>query len=302
MFVLTLLATDQTALTQPYAIFARTEAYWQSARYPKELSYGIVVSVWERGNQSVAHYHSSYDARTDKVRIAAVSDEELAHPYTPHGINFSIKILNGGIPASAPQRTFDYLGVPVLAPNYSFTLRATPPLTVEMDGADLVREIRREFHDPAPPGHVQPDTGLKTIAVVTSISSHYVVRLKDVESVDAHNDYHLTLQPIHEPEKYRLRDVWVNASSFATDKLVTQGNFLYGGMGGVPWTVSFEEISGAPYIASEYTESAFSLDQYHYDAARITFEDVKPEAAPPFSNLRTFDVNALTGVPPLLEP
>ena len=83
MFVLASAATDASAIAQPYAIFARTEAYWQSARYPKQLSYGVVISVWENGKESSAHYHGAYDARTNSVRVAAVSDEEVAHPYVP---------------------------------------------------------------------------------------------------------------------------------------------------------------------------------------------------------------------------
>lgn len=45
----------------PYAIFERAEAYWESARYPKQLSYAVTISVWNGGIVSSAHYHSSYD-------------------------------------------------------------------------------------------------------------------------------------------------------------------------------------------------------------------------------------------------
>lgn len=292
----------QPSGAQPYAIFARAQAYWESAAYPKELSYGVTVSVWDRGKISSAHYHSAYDARTNQVFVTAVSDEELAHPYTPRGINFTINVLNGKTPISAPQHSFDYLGVPVLAPNYSFGMRIGSPSVQQRSDADLVQQVRREFHDPMPRGRKPQDTQLKTIATVTTVSRNYVIALSGIEVIDGHNDYHLLLRPVRDPQKYRLRDVWVDAVSFATDKLVTQGNFAYGGATDVPWTVSFKQIDRAPYIISESTKSAFSLVRHHYDAASVTFEEVRGASPPPFSNLRTFDVNPETGVPALLEP
>jgi hypothetical protein len=59
--------------------------------------------------------------------------------------------MNFGGPPTAPGRPdpeSDFFGVPLLAPNYSFALGATaltPPPQKPSD-AELVREIRAEFH------------------------------------------------------------------------------------------------------------------------------------------------------------
>src|SRR5690348_16928574 len=93
-------------LKDPYAIFAAARTHWEIARYPSQLSYAVGISVTKNGVVSEAHYHSYYDSLTNHISVNAVSDEELAHPYTPHGINIVANVLGGSIPLSAPERTF----------------------------------------------------------------------------------------------------------------------------------------------------------------------------------------------------
>jgi hypothetical protein len=84
-------------LTDPYAIFAQARERWESARYPSQLAYDVVVSVTRRGVNTAAHYHLYYDAQANSVKVNAVSDEELAHPYTPHGINTFFNVFGGSL-------------------------------------------------------------------------------------------------------------------------------------------------------------------------------------------------------------
>lgn len=286
-------------LTDPYVIFAQTRQYWEAARYPAQLSYTVVVTATRAGKPSVAHYHLYYDAVANHVSVRAVSDEEIAHPYTPHGINVIFSPFGGRIPLSSPEQTFDYLGVPVLAPNYSFGISTYVPHATYENSDELVAEIRREFHDPGPR---RPASGLKTIANIDVVRRSYVISLIGLAEVDGHTDYELQLQPLRDPGRYRLRKVWVNALSFATDKLASQGNFTQGGMTGIPWTVSFRQAGNAPYIASESTSVPFTLDRRSYDSATVEFQDVTGARIPGIMQISSFAVNDWTGVPPLTEP
>lgn len=284
-------------LADPYAIFARAREHWESARYPKQLAYDVVVHVTHRGIASTSHYHLYYDAVADSIKVNAVSDEELAHPYTPHGINTFFNFFGGQIPMSSPQHSFDYLGVPVLAPNYSFGIAPYIKPSPQVDSAELVREIRREFHDPpkraAPPG----SSALPTIASVDVVRRHYVIELNGTTDVDGHQDYDLRLRPVRDPGAYRLREVWIDTQTFATDRLVTQGNFVDGGMTGVPWTVTFRQNDGVPYIASEQTSQSFSVDRRAYDGATVSFENIRPQRIPAYASLMGFG-----GTQALTEP
>ncbi len=290
------------AQTDPYAIFAAARTRWEAARYPAQVAYTIAVTVSHDGTISAAHYHSYYDSVENRVDVNAVSDEEIANPYTPHGISVFFQPFGARIPLSSPERTFDYLGVPVLAPNYSFGIAGSVSHSPNANDQELVAEIRREFCDPAPSRNARPDSGLKTIASVEIVRRAYVIQLAGMAQIGGHADYDLRLRPVSEPGRYRLREVWVDAQTFATDKLVSEGNFTQGGMTGVTWTVTFRQISGAPYLASESTAQSFRLTRRAYDSALITFTDLLPKRAPAIMRIATFAVNSESGVPALREP
>lgn len=295
-------ASAQTALTDPYAIFAAARTHWETARYPTQVAYTVTVTVRHKGVASEAHYHSYYDSVENRVDVNALSDEEIARPYTPHGISVFLQPFGARIPLSSPEHTFDYLGVPVLAPNYSFGIAASAAHAPDANNAELVTEIRREFCDPAPPRNGTADSGLKTIAAIEIVRRAYVIVLHGITQVNGHADYDLGLLPIAAPERYRLREIWIDARTFATDRLVSQGNFTHGGMTSVKWMVDFREINGAPYLASETTTQSFRLGRRSYDSATIAFSDITAKRAPPIMRISTFAVNADSGVPPLREP
>lgn len=292
-------------VSDPYEIFARARARLEAARYPAQVSYTVAVTATRRGITSTAHYHVYYDSTTGAVHVLGVSDEELAHPYTPHGINTSLNLFGGkGIPLSAPQQTFDLLGVPVLAPNYFFGVASYVPQEPGYDAQALVNEIRREFHEPPKnvTGTAERSLGLKTIASVETAQHDYVMHLDGEQIVDGHNDYHLLLQPLRDPDRYRLRDLWIDTQNFALDRLVTQGNFSIGGVTGVAWTTTFHEIGGAPYISSESTVQSFAIFRHGYDSATVAFENISASAIPGYVSISAFAVNQDTGMPPLVEP
>ena len=292
-----------SVLKDPYAIYAAARTRWETASYPTQLSYVVAVSVARHGVTSVAHYHSYYNALANQVNVTAVSDEELAHPYTPRGISVFFSPFGAHIPLSSPEQTFDYLGVPILAPNYSFGISTYMPHSLDANSEELVKEIRREFCDPVPM-RAQPSTssGLKTIASIDVVRRSYVITLRGVATINEHVDYDLGLQPLREPGRYRLRELWIDTRSFATDKLVAQGNFTQGGMTDVRWVVSFRQVHGAPYVQSEFTNQPFILARRTYDTATVTFEDIAVKRIPIYASLSTFVSNQQTGVPPLTEP
>ncbi len=289
-------------LNDPYAIFAAARTHWETANYPSQLSYTVGVSVSRHGVASEAHYHSYYDSLVNRVNVTAVSDEEIAHPYTPHGISVFFSPFGAHIPLSSPENTFDYLGVPLLAPNYSFGISTYVPRDPAANSAELVAEIRREFCDPPPVKRQAPDSGLKTIASIDVVRRSYIITLNGITALNGHKDYDLTLRPIRDPGRYRLRQIWIDTGSFATDKLISQGNFTEGGMTGVQWTVLFHQVNGVSYLASERTEQPFVISRRAYDSATIAFTNITTKRIPAIMQMSDFAVNEQTAVPPLTEP
>lgn len=294
------------AVNDPYAIFAQARKRLQAARYPRQVSYQIAVSVTKDGITSVAHYRSYYDSSTGAVSVIGVSDEEQAHPYTPRGVNTYLNLFGSGkgIPLSEPQRTFDYMGVPFLAPNYSFGVERYVPRDSESDDAALVRKIRFEFHDRLKPLATvpAPSSSLKNIATVEALSRDYVMQLAGMEDIRGHHDYHIKLHPLQNPGRYRLRAVWIDSASFFLDRVITQGNFVSGGATTIPWTTDFANVGGQPYIESEHTAEAFSQYRRDYDSATVSFLNIVPTPIPPYARLSSVLVDEETGIPPLTEP
>src|SRR5438477_8193956 len=77
-------------LSNPYQIYARTRAAWESQRYPDYLAYTIHVQVDERGVHKSKHYHAVYEQSNGKLYVAAVSDEERAQPPVPTGMTIHL--------------------------------------------------------------------------------------------------------------------------------------------------------------------------------------------------------------------
>jgi hypothetical protein len=271
----------------PYAIFARARSHWASQQYPSVVDYTVRVNaVDESGAPQVRHYHEFWRAWCNCVVVQPpVSDEQLANPYKPSG-GFTIGIFGGkagdvGGPGMGVKG--DLFDVPALAPNYSFGIAPSLAGQGTQTPAQLVEQIRREYHDPAPAKIAQLEQryGLKTIATVVSTQREYAITLAGVDTIDGHADYHLTLRPLQDPQKYRLRDMWVECSTYATDKLRVGANFNDDATEHVPWIVNLQQWNGATYVTNEVAEAP--LDGYRgrmYDSFSVAFSIDGTDRAP----------------------
>lgn len=279
--ILLLCAVASCGSPDPYGIFERAAAVWQAQRYPNVVAYMVDVEATHNGVSEHRHYHEYWSALDNRTFIKPpVSDEQLLHPYVPSaGVNFMG--WNIGAPRAGTGAR-DFIAPPLLAPNYTFGIAAyTPPQS--LTPSQIVEEIRREYHDPAP-GKVYKlaqQSGLTTIAVA---------------SVSARVYFHLTLQPLRDPLKYRLRDLWIDVDTYRTERTRIAGNFTDTAMEQVPWMVRFRQVGDATYIASEDAQAP--IVGYHgpmYSQYSVSFAAPQPGTLPVMAEW--------TGVPdPLVEP
>jgi hypothetical protein len=184
-----------------------------------------------------------------------------------------------GFRLGKPQPPTDFLGVPMISPTYAFGLAKFVPMQPphKPTDAELVAEIRKQFHDPNPRARVMPTptpSGLPEIADVTAYKRDYVISLAGEDLVNGHTCYHLALQPVHNAGRYRLRDVWVDESTFATERLKESMNFVNGPGTDVPWTVDFADIGGAHYVSTEHADAPMSYRGLIYTSASVRFENI----------------------------
>ncbi|MDE2482309.1 MAG: hypothetical protein KGN02_08980 [bacterium] len=269
-------ATRSDASPDPYSIYAQARSAWRENRYPPQIAYDVAVAVTEGGKERVERYRSAYDARRGVVRVDPVSDYELAHPVKPTGVNLALLFLRVG----KPLPPVDFLGVPRLAPTYSFGMSGfvPAPSPTPFDSAALVREIRADFHDPNPRERATPTpraSELPEIAFESASHHDYTVTLLGSDEVAGHACYHLRLRPMRDPRHLRLRELWVDQASFATWKIVEALNFANGPGTTVPWTIRFADLGGAHYIAREDADAPIRAGGEIYERAEVRFEHVR---------------------------
>lgn len=264
--------------TDPYEIFAQARRYWESQRYPGQLQYTVVVRVREGGQDRVQHFHSGYDAYTGSIVFDPVSDEELAHPHDPKGINIGIFFWRIG----KQEPPVDFLGAPDLSPNYGFGIGTTPltPVPRPLTSAEIVQQVRDQFNDPdphaSPAPSPEPTPELHEIATVYARNRAYDVSLVGTDDIDGSPAYHLALHPLREPHRYRLRDLWVDTATYAPRKLIEALNFANGPGTNVPWSVTFTKRDGALYIDKETALAPMQYRGLIYTQASVSIEDVSP--------------------------
>lgn len=270
------------AAPDPYSIYQNAQAFWLSQRYPAYLAYDVAVQVVQGGVVRIERYQSSFDATDGSIWVDAVSDYEHAHPYVPPGgLNFFIQTHQIG----KPEEPIDFIGVPILAPTYTFGMApfiAQAPPSQQSD-AQIVGEVRAAFHDPYPVGRTPPPAppdALPQIAHLIVARRIYTISLIGEESVEGHQCYHLTLRPLHDPGRYRLRDLWIDERSGATWRLQEALNFVDGPGTTVAWTVSFANEDGVQYIAQESANAPVRYEHLTYANVVVSFENVHAVTLP----------------------
>lgn len=279
--VVAVAAPRAAAAPDPYQIFGNARAYWHQQKYPALIDYEVAVDVVEGGNERVEHYASEYNAETNVVQVDPVSDYERAHPVYPKGINISIIV-----PLNKPLPPVDWLGVPYLAPTYSFGMAPfiPAPTPTPFNSAALVTEIRKEFHDPnpraTPSATPTPDAGLQEIATVYAHNRDYTITLLGTETIDGHPCYHLGLTPTRDPGQFRIRQAWIDEQTFATWQLQDALNFTSGPGTSVAWTIHFAQVDGAQYIREEDALGPMKRGGEIYTKASVWFENLLSANAP----------------------
>ncbi|HTA39913.1 MAG TPA: hypothetical protein VK760_12595 [Candidatus Acidoferrales bacterium] len=229
-------------------------------RYPERVDYAVVVSGQDGAEYRSDRYRARYDTDTGILRVQTISAREEAHPSVPHGFGLTLNISLWGVvilqtkdltPTKAIE---DLLGVPFLTPTYSFGLA-------------------RSFAPALGPTPSPEGTGLKTIAVVSAAQHEYTVRLDGDETIDGATFEHLTLRPLRDPNRFRLRELWVDSATKLPRRAIVSRNFTVAPEDTVAWVVDFATIGGGVYIASENALS--TLQEAHgrvVSNAGVTFD------------------------------
>jgi hypothetical protein len=128
---------------------------------------------------------------------------------------------------------------------------------------------------PSPPPNMAPDPLIPTIAVATTIVTAYRIALVGAEQVGAYACDHLSLRPLDDPQRFALRDLWVDRATGNVVQLTYSHDFGNGRYGTVEyrfapegpqhdWTIVHIEADspagsayGKEHVASDLSDIAF---------------------------------------------
>lgn len=262
----------------PYDVYARARARWAAQQYPRFLAYDVKISGTAGESIITNTYASVADTQSGAINVRATSEEEAANPYVSHGANFKINFkvsytrhtqldhpsADGDMHLARTVRVtqheqYDLLGVPMLSPAYSFGL--------------FSESLAAKQPNPA------PAPGLKTIAAVTAVERDYDIRYGGIDTIGAAACYHLQLSPRREPSRFRLRQLWIDAQTYATREAAVQGNFTAGPGPTLPWLIRFAISGNLMYIQDESAMTPVNYLGRSYSNVTIAFENVRPRDA-----------------------
>jgi len=247
------------------AIFAAARAAWAFTSYPRYANYAVGVH-YRNGEVNVArHYDTLEDLRRDIVFARTFSREETANPgFPPHGVN--VGIMGMSLNADQPD---DPIGPLALAITYDFGISLSERTTqVAQQGSEITSPAR-----------------YPVIGRTGASARIYDVRL--IEMLDNGSTYHLGLTPVADPKRYRLREMWVTAHTFITQKILIAANFSRKPYTDVAWLVTFKQIEGGPYISEERAQGALDFGEAgSLEDVTISFEGLTSTSSlPPFGTV-----------------
>ena len=254
---------DQTSGPPPAAtrglsaatIFAKSRLAMYLRTYPRYVAY--VIDVQANTNYG-KHYHEGFRAllRTHDGALTVHSTPIYTSNQPPHPYGFSFFGIN---PEGKPRDHIDPpFGVPLMSATFDF---------------DLARGPTPKHYG----GEVPPEEQAPIIGRIAVYGADYDVTLLGEDTIDGAPVYHLALRPRDDPDRNRVREVWVDERTFDVRKLVTDGIFEKGPPTTVPWTVTFIDLHGWWFIRTETTgatlrgPSHFLSPATEYEGITYTF-------------------------------
>lgn len=258
----------------PDAIFDATRKAWGGGAYPRYAEYVAVVSFHNGKKLVRSSWETTEDIRQGTIYSRAFSREELAHPYTPHGINVGFFGLG---PVNAVQPA-DPIGQVAFAIDQDYGLAPGQRRLVSVRDSAIIDAQR---------------SALPVIGRTGTVARDYDVRLIET-AVDEHGpEYHLGLVPRRDPERHRLRELWVDGATWLPEEAIVDGIGNRPPLTKVPWRVEYRQTGGATYVARE--NALAPVDYGKAGVLRdvtIAFDEVTLG-----SRVRRFGFGFSTGVP-----
>jgi hypothetical protein len=267
-----------TLPSDPSAAFSTARDAWPVASYPRYATYATVIT-YHIGPQPVERtWRTVEDLQRRVVHADSFSDQEEANPYVAHGINIGVGIAGnnpseggaGSLPSGIQQpgshpatgmtlnadKADDPFGMLTFAVNQDWGIsRRAPTISTATDATDV--------GGPAP--------SLPRIGATGAEAKIYTVTSLGTTTENGVALVHLGLQPLKDPKRYRLRELWLDPTTELPVHAIVAGVGNHDPLDTVRWKVDYKTIDGVPYLDKETALEPISTDNGEADGVTITF-------------------------------
>ncbi len=192
------------------------------------------------------------------------------------------KIVATGIPASLDDDLRRTKGIPIPLPfmsietnKYHNPITLTAPRLAPADDLGLAQQ-------PSASSGSSVDDGPRIIGGVTLRQPRYRVTLAGSEIVDGRSTYHLLLEPLRDPSVNRLREIWIDSTTYEAVALVVANLGIGGYYDRMAWRVTYATIGGYRTIANAIAKAPMkqllgaSLDGWSLAFSDFTYPETIP--------------------------
>lgn len=264
LLLVTALGAAPTAPLDAETIFENARQAWAHGAYPRYATYATVVDFHNGPHHLRRTWDTIEDFRHESVYSRKFSREESANPPPPpRGINIDVPFF-GTLNKDQPA---DPVGHVAFAVDQGYGIAAVQMHIESVTSASAFDAKRSTL---AVIGH----TGV--------IARTYDVRLIETAVDDVGPEYHLALTPLRDPDRYRLRELWVDGKTWLPEEAIVAGIGNRPPLTTVRWRIEFRQVEGATYVARES-----ALADVDFGAAGIlhgltvSFEELAPTSNPP---------------------
>jgi hypothetical protein len=270
-------AAATPAPTDAYAIFLAARHQRTESGYPRFAAYTAVVRYHSGTVPIVRSWDTVEDLAKRLVFSHGMSREEQAHPVTPEGTNIGVGVGGGGV-QSVPAPT---QGGGSILPGGLTMNEATSDDPLGQVTFAINQDFGLAFNAPS----IQQTQDLTDISTTKPFLAHIgntstvvprtyaVTDLGDVmeNGVRLH---HLGLRPLRDPDRNRLRELWVEAKTFDVvhAKVSGIGNGLP--FSNTAWLIDFRQWQGGTYIERETALESLEDGGDTCTGVTITFENL----------------------------
>ena len=262
--------------------FLRARDWWRARSDAPYVRYGALVRYLHNGHV-FDNWWDAYQRTADGAlalsRLHDIEEENHRLRGVPFSI-FGLKVFDTNRDA-APIRLDD----PRIDIASSFGVVTRFGKTIVPRVASTPRSVA-PFATPIP----LPSDDLREIGRIESTTRAYDIRIAGTEMVAGEPALHLTLAPIRDPKLNRIRDLWLEPTTYRTVQSRVQGILESKPYDGISWTVHYVVVEGRQYVQQVVADEPLhfgidtTLPKFEFDFVDFHF----PTDVPTFTFDRPF--------------